>query len=300
MIMAKELMEEPALSPAITSAIAVFFIFLLVPLSIGGAIVLAANFGDVGKLYESPDDANGFKWPEGYQGRFNTNQDSATWTTTQTKYDEVYTRLSKCSWSNQGDCFQSSSSLGTYGLMRIGIPDVFKNDEGIIGFTWEWYSDNTFSSCASIDNGRSWDWKIKGYNNTTIFEGQVSDSNPYIEEDSATCRSYFSIVHVLSVVEINNLRQNYEDCSTNCSYILEFSNLQSLNSDGNDYTNFPGRSDGHTRVHTNDLSNVEVSVVMTVFPYALSALFIAVAIGSSSLWQPFKRGAKVIIKGAKQ
>ena len=270
------------------SAIAIFLIFLFVPLTIGGAIVLAAEFGDLEKSTESPDDANGFSYTVGEQGQHVAHSQTVVYTATTTRYNEVFTNLPRC-WSNAaGDCSTSTSSESDAPL-KILLPDIFKGNEELASFHVEWFATNSYQYCSYIDRGMEWSWRLLGNDNQTIASDDERDMTPYIEELSqTTCRNFYSFGKTFTTVEQNELLQNYNDCDNSCNYYLEIYDLerQSPNQVGYDFTQFPLADDGSIRIYSEELKGIKTSVVMNVFPWAITAVMLLVSLASTRLWNP--------------
>ena len=278
--------KDPPLTPAVSSAFAVFAIFLFVPLSIGGAIVLASEFGDKQISATTPDDANGFKYPQGEQGDYQNYGGSVTHTGTSTRYNEAWTPLNRCYQNSGGDCAIINKRSTDYSL-NLQIPDIFKGDDEIVSFNVEWYSSSSYTYCTDIDNGMEWSWELIGNDGLVIASDDEIDRTPYVEEVTyVTCKNFYSFGKTFTVTELNNLRQNYDDCEDNCTYILRLTDWNRLSNAGTDNTQFLMVDNGHIRIFVETLDGVKTSVVMTVFPWVISAAMVLVALASTKLWNP--------------
>ena len=280
-------MELPPLSPAFATAFAIFGIFLIVPLSIGGSIALAANFGTLDTFLESPVDANGFAHKDGPQGKYHTwnQQSSHTYTNTQDKYGETYTALPRCTYNPIGDChrWDGEDNYDDDGI-NIIIPDVFQGSDEIVAFYLDWYSSVTQTYCSDINAGIEFDYAITGVNGNVLLDGTYSEQYPYEEESPSVCRNRIELKHVMTVVEINNFIQNYGEC-TNCVYTLEIENWDAINPD-QEYTQIIGVDSGYVRVESADMSGVSGTFVLTVVPWALSIVMLTVSLASTRYWNP--------------
>ena len=279
--------KEPPLTPTLSSAFAVFAIFLFVPLLLGGSIVLASTFGEREVSATTPDDANGFRYPPTEQGSYNSfPTQSVVYSSTVTRYNEVWTPINRCFDNSGGDC-AIINKRSTDKTLTLQLPDIFDSDEEIVSILIDWHASVTTTYCTDIDAGMEWSWQLLGKDYRVIAEDDERDETPYIEETSySSCRNMYSFGKVFTVTELNNLRQNYDDCKSNCTYYLRLTDWGKLSLTGYDNTQFLMVDNGNIRLSVETLDGVKTSVVMTVVPWAISAAMFLVSLASTKLWNP--------------
>ena len=299
-------MAENKISLQIQSVLTVLMVCIITPLIAGGSISLAAGFAGENLIIESPDDVNGFAWRAGSQGDCVTTSLSGIPTTSQP--------LSSTTANYAGNTFTSvvapilNGSSGTQDIeacagsgaestFKLILPsNMFERNQSHSRFTFEaWASSGCTSSCTTgyYNTGYSFDWWVE-VNGSKVF-GKDDVSIPGFKEYGSNIRFHMLLNHSLNVVEYNDLTNSINDCENNCEYVMHFDNVEKGDSSV-DYTSFIFENGCMMRVDTYSLDALDGSLVMTVTPWALTAIFLLVALASTPWWNPVFKAASTSMK----
>ena len=286
--MAKKKNEPPVGSVAL-SAGAVFLIFFVWPLVMGGSVALAAAFGEEIQGKTAPEDANGYQWiyPDNtvFSASFGACPNSPVSTIIVNNPLGVNmdnaTRVQLGSNFNSAE--QSCKNADQY-ILRIPA-DLLDQEDSISELRFEWLGTGYGTNSNSVNNQYSMDIELK-VNGESIF-----DDNDYVftgTRRSATTNYYHASVdftHEFDGIELMNLRKEIDDCVSNCNITLTFSDITVIN-----YESFTAAAnsfgDGFIRMETKTVDPDTEGLIMTVSPYVVALLTFTLALGSTRLFNP--------------
>ena len=286
--MAKKKNEPPVGSVAL-SAGAVFLIFFVWPLVMGGSVALAAAFGEEIEGKTAPEDANGYQWiyPDNtvFSASFGACPNSPVSTIIVNNPLGVNmdnaTRVQLGSNFNSAE--QSCKNADQY-ILRIPA-DLLDQEDSISELRFEWLGTGYGTNSNAVNNQYSMDIELK-VNGESIF-----DDDDYIftgTRRSATTNYYHASVdftHEFDGIELMNLRKEIDDCGSNCNITLTFSDITVIN-----YESFTASAnsfgDGFIRMETSTVDPDTEGLIMTVSPYVVALLTFTLAIGSTRLFNP--------------
>jgi hypothetical protein len=289
-------MAENKISLQVQSVLTVIMVCIITPLIAGGSISLAADFAGENLILESPDDLNGFAWQAGSQGDCITTSLSGIPTTTQalssatTNYaGNTYTSVTApfLNGSSSHLDIEACAGKGAASSFKLILPNnLFERNESHSRFTFEaWSSSGCTSSCSTqyYDTGYEFDWWIE-VNGSEVF-GNDDVTIPGFKQYGSNVRFHMLLNYSLNVVEYNDLTNSISECENQCEYVMHFDNV--VHGDSTvDYTSFLFEQGNMMRVDTYALDDLDGSLVMTVTPWALTAIFSLVALASTSWWNP--------------
>jgi hypothetical protein len=276
--------KDPPLSSVAVSIAALLFIGIVVPLILGGAISLAAAFGGEQSYLESPDDANGFKWATGPNGARTITSSTTMSTTSQQNtggsVDEAFTSTLPC-YSSAG-CRTSTMT----NPIRLHIPDVFNGSDDLSKFSWKWYSSSygTSGSCSQYSAGWTFDYWLD-INGTIVFKSLDAKTDGY-HLIGPNCYSHWEINETIDIVELNDIREEYDKCEPDCLITLNFHNISKGSTSGFDYSKPFDLVTGKMKVETFTLQAADGELVLTVTPWVITVAMLAISLASTDYWNP--------------
>jgi hypothetical protein len=272
--------EGAAVGSVGLSVLAVALITVVWPFVMGGSIALALAFGEEVEAANSPDDFNGFSWVETgvcspLTGTYSTvSIDSygqgKNWTSIIQPYDG--TSLTNCN-NNRSAVFE----------LRIPQGLVDLNDT-LSKFQFEHRS--TTYATSGISGEWFFDWSLE-VNGTAVIEVNDFNSNAVFTKSSTMLYWRFGLSHDLNGIEHLNLKDELSKCAESCVVSLVFTDIREGTHDGADLqTEQAPFKVGKYAITSYTTDAATEGLIMTLSPWIITILTLAVAIGSTRLWNP--------------
>lgn len=286
--MAKKKNEPPVGSVAL-SAGAVFLIFFVWPLVMGGSVALAAAFGDEVQGKTAPENANGFQWLYPDNSVFNPTYGNCPNSPVGTIIvnNPLGVNMDNATRVQLGSNFNSAEfSCKNSDQYILRIPsDLLDQERSISQFRFEWLGTAYGTNSNAVNNQYTMDIELK-VNGESIFN--INDYDFKGSRRSATTNYYHASVdftHNFDGIELMNLRSEIDDCGSNCNITLTFSDITVVN-----YVQYTAASnsfgDGFIRIETFTVDPDTEGLIMTVSPYVVALLTFVLALGSTRLFNP--------------
>lgn len=287
--MAKKKTNEPPVGSVALSAGAVFLIFFVWPLVMGGSVALAAAFGDEVQGKTAPEDANGYQWLYPDNSVFNPTYGNCPNSPVGTIIvnNPLGVNMDNATRVQLGSNFNAAEfSCKNSDEYILRIPaDLLDQERSISELRFEWLGTAYGTNSNAVNNEYSMDIELK-VNGESIFN--EDDYQFKGSRRSATTNQYHASVdftHEFDGIELMKLRAEIDDCSPNCNITLTFDDITVIN-----YVQFTAASnsfgDGFIRMETKTVDPDTEGLIMTVSPYVVSLLTFTLALGSTRLFNP--------------
>ena len=275
-----EKVEGAAVGSVGLSVLAVALITVVWPLVMGGSVALAVAFSGEFEAKQSPEDFNGFQWLE--TGRCTPSTATYT-TTTSNPFGEGK------NWTTVNAPYDSTNSFSCYGNrsqsyeMRIpqGLVDV---NESLSRFVYEHRSSGFCT--ASCSGQWFFDYALE-VNGTVIFSEDDQQTNAIYERTPTALHWRIGFDHKIDGIELLKLRSELGECGDSCVVSVVFTDIREGTHSGFDYQDSerPFQAGSH-KVETFTTDPEIEGLVMTLSPWLVTILTLAVAIGSTRFWNP--------------
>ena len=287
--MAKKKTNEPPVGSVALSAGAVFLIFFVWPLVMGGSVALAAAFGEEVQGKTAPEDANGYQWLYPDNSVFNPTYGNCPNSPVGTIIvnNPLGVNMDNATRVQLGSNFNSAEfSCKNSDEYILRIPaDLLDQERSISELRFEWLGTGYGTNSNAVNNEYSMDIELK-VNGESIFN--EDDYQFKGSRRSATTNQYHASVdftHDFDGIELMKLRAEIDDCSPSCNITLTFDDITVIN-----YVQFTAASnsfgDGFIRMETKTVDPDTEGLIMTVSPYVVSLLTFTLALGSTRLFNP--------------
>tara|TARA_B100000925_G_scaffold201084_1_gene152418 strand:- start:1460 stop:2347 length:888 start_codon:yes stop_codon:yes gene_type:complete len=281
--------NEPPVGSVALSAGAVFLIFFIWPLVMGGSVALAAAFGEEVQGKTAPEDANGYQWLYPDNSIFNPTYGSCPNSPVGTTIvnNPLGVNMDNATRVVLGSSFNAAEfSCKNSDEYILRIPaGLLDQERSISELRFEWLGTQYSQNSGSVNNEYTMDIELK-VNGEAIFDDD--DYNFRGTRRSATTNYYHASVdftHEFDGIELMKLRSEIDNCGSNCNITLTFSDITIINS-----VQFTALSnsfgDGFIRMETKTVDPDTEGLIMTVSPYVVAILTFTLALGSTRLFNP--------------
>ena len=275
-----EKVEGAAVGSVGLSVLAVALITVIWPLVMGGSIALAISFSEEVEAANAPDDFNGYQWLQTGRCTASTATFSTVgidsygqgtnWTSINAPYDGNYAN----------NCNNNRSAV-----FELRIPQGMVDfDDTLSKIIFEHRASNYATS--GLDGDWFFDWSLE-VNDTAVIEVDDVKSNAVFEKTPTRLYWRLGFTHELNGIEHLNLKDELSKCGEACVVSLVFTDIREGDHAGYDYQNEQQPFKAGKYSITSFTTDAETEgLIMTLSPWIVTVLTLAVAVGSTRFWNP--------------